>query len=60
MHLPILFFSADPSQEKICVNTLKAAGFVRKPYDYSVLILHWFFSFGLQPLFFGKYHAKKR
>ncbi len=36
--LPVIFFSADPSQENHCLKTLKANGFIKKPYDSSELM----------------------
>lgn len=32
-HIPVVFFSADPSKEDYCLNTLGADGFLKKPYD---------------------------
>lgn len=31
--IPVIFFSADPSEEESCMNDLKADGFLKKPYD---------------------------
>lgn len=36
-HIPIVFFSADSSKEQYCIQTLKAEGFMKKPYDASIL-----------------------
>lgn len=36
-HMPIVFFSANPSNADYCVDTLGAQGFVRKPYDAAEL-----------------------
>src|SRR3990167_761245 len=32
-HIPVIFFSADASQEKVCLEELGAEGFLKKPYD---------------------------
>lgn len=31
--IPVIFFSADPSQEETCLSELGADGFIRKPYN---------------------------
>ncbi len=36
--IPIVFFSADPSQEDFCLQELGADGFVRKPYNHLELL----------------------
>lgn len=36
--IPVIFFSADPSQEDYCLKELKAHGFVRKPYETQHLL----------------------
>lgn len=32
-HIPVVFFSANTSNENYCLGTLKADGFVKKPYE---------------------------
>lgn len=36
--IPVIFFSADPSKESLCLEELRSEGFVRKPYDPSELV----------------------
>jgi DNA-binding response OmpR family regulator len=36
--IPVVFFSANPLQEKFCLNELHADGFIKKPYEAGELL----------------------
>lgn len=36
--IPVVFFSADPTKERYCLEELKAEGFIKKPYNPLALV----------------------